>query len=286
MIVVAEWIFSDQTKILKKLGILYREFAGIFHRGEIEIFFDKLWQVFIHEKIEEINYNLNLKLPHSSLLWITLEIVRQWGQQQKLSVTETRKRLKGLRRCLGKLIEVEVLNVYCLISYLFPYMYVAELKAAGNPQSMTIITGKRLRLGERIPIGLFKLTPLAKELHTMEWRTKMLGRLGDLSQWKTAEPVTGLFVDARTRKKLWKLIFRDNKDLVIPISISRLSETAEISDIKKLLRDHPHLKSDSLFNFFKGFLDENKVLEIAVNAAEAEEIKKLKLDYNIHDKVL
>lgn len=110
----------------------------------------------------------------------------------------------------------------------------------------------------------------------MEWRTKILGRMGALSRWKEPEPVTGQFVDVRTRKKLWKLIFRDNKDLLVPISISHLAESAEIHDIKKLLRDHPHLKSDPLFRSLKGFLDENKTLEAAVNAAEVEEIKKLK----------
>jgi len=271
---MAEWLFVDESKVLNKLGIIYREVVGVFHRGEIEVFFDKLWQTFIHEKVEQLDYELNFELPHSSLLWVTLEIVRQWGQQQKLSVTETEKRLKALRRALEKLVEVEVLSVYCLVSHLIPYFYIAELKVVDSPKIMTIITGKRLQLAERIPIGLFKLTPLAKELHVMEWRKKILGGMGALSKWKTAKSVTGKILVKRARKKLWKLVFGDDKDLVIPISISDLLKIVEVQDREKVLRDYPYLRSDPVFNSLQDFFDEDEALEAAVNAAEIHEVEK------------
>jgi len=267
---MAEWIFIDESKILDRLGIVYRAVVEVCRGEDIEVFIDMLWSTYLHARIHQIRPDLS----EPEVCWISQEAIRQWAEQQRLSVKETRRRLKLLKRYFESA-EVEVGDVYCLVSSLYPFMYIAELRAVDSPQPMTIITGKRLRTGEKIPIGLFKLTPLAKELHIMEWRTKILSRLGALSRWKEPQPMTGQFVDRRTRKKLSKLIFQDNKDLIVPCSISHLVKIAEIRNVKNLLKVHPYLKADPLFNSFKGFLDELGTLEAAVNAAEVEEVKKL-----------
>jgi len=280
---MAEWLFLDQSRIIPKhLGVIYRAVVEVCRGEDIEIYIDQLYLALFHAKI----HVLCPDLAESSVVWITNEILRQWAQEQKLSVKETKKRLKVLRQCLEKLIEVEVQSVFCLASHLLRCFYIAELKAIDNPEPMTIITAKRLKPGERFPLKLFKLKPLAKELDLMNLRLQILSKRGQLSKWKEPCPVTGgnweeidfpKFVGFQLnwKKKLHKSVLRDGKDLFVPVSMSHLVESSQIHNIDELFILYPHLKNDPLFNSFKGYLDEDRALITAVNAAEVEEVKKL-----------